>query len=222
MGPRARRLALLAAAAVAMLAFSGCHDLLLITLGSKKDPPVHRVDGGASPSATSAAGRPFTGRADGEYAWYKLRHGFVKSTLKAGYIGDYESDLTGSALASGQWHGRFKAVRNRDTGRVVITGLLLSTFTDTTAGRACLKVSERAVRKQNQRRRLRRARGKVTVVGGEGDARTLYGRARARVRIRKGTVRLRGRLRSHRGPERGLTRACTRLEKKFNLEPIPD
>jgi hypothetical protein len=224
MATRARRLAFLAAAAAATLAFSGCHDMLLITLGSKKDPPVHHPPpAGRTAGADAAAGRPFTGRADGDYSWYKLRHGFVKTTLKAGYVGDYKSDLTGSPLASGAWHARFKAVRNRATGRVVTTGLVLSDFTDTTAGRACLKVSERAIRKQNRRHRLKRARGKVTVVGGEGDASTLYGTARARIRLkRNGSARLSGRMRSHRGVERGFTRACTRLERKFGLQPLPD
>ena len=221
MATRARRLALLAAVAAAAVVLTGCHEVLRATFGS--DKPVHRVDGGASPStATTAAGRPFTGRADGELFSYRLKHGNVMSRLRAKFIGDYKSDLTGSPLASGQWHARFKSVRNRATGKTVITGLVLSTFTDTTAGRACLKLSQEHVRKNN-RRRLKRSRGKVTVVGGEGGARTLYGRARARVRIRSnGSVRLSGRMRSHQGEERGFTPACTKLENKFGLQPLPD
>jgi hypothetical protein len=222
MAPRARRLAILAAAGAATLAFSGCHEILRVTLGGD-DPPVHNPPpAGRTASADAAAGRPFEGRADGELFGYKLRHGFVKTTLKAGYIGNYKSDLTGSPLASGKWHARFKAVRNRATGKIVITGLVLSTFTDTTAGRACLKLTSAANRKQN-RRRVRRGRGKVSVVGGEGAARTLYGTARARVRLkRNGSARLRGRMRSHQGEERGFTRACKRLERKFGLDPLPD
>ena len=221
MATRARRLVVLAAAAVAMFALSGCHEVLRATFGS--DRPVHRVDGGASPStAATAAGQPFTGRADGELFGYKLRHGNVKTRMRAGYIGDYRSDLAGSPLASGKWHARFKVLRNRATGKTVITGLVLSTFSDTTAGRACLKLSQEHVRKNN-RRRLKRSRGKVTVVGGEGAARTLYGTARARVGMkRNGSARLRGRMRSHQGAERGFTRPCTRLERKFGLTPLPD
>ena len=204
-----------------MLAFSGCHEVLRATFGS--DRPVHNVDGGASPSTTATvAGRPFKGRADGELFGYKLRHGNVKSKMTAKVIGDYKSDLTGSALASGDWHARFKAVRNRATGKTVITGLVLSTFDDASAGRACLKLSFKGVRKNNSRR-IRRSRGKVTMVGGEGGAKTLYGTARARIRLkRNGSVRLRGRMRSHQGVERGFTSACTRLEGKFGLTPLPD
>ena len=221
MATRARVLALPLAAVTAIFAFSGCHEVLRATFGP--DKPVHRVDGGASPStATTAAGRPFTGRADGELFGYKLRHRNVMTRMRAGYVGNYKSDLTGSPLASGKWHARFRVVRNRATGETVITGLVLSTFTDTTAGRACLKLSQEHVRKNN-RRRLKRSRGKVTVVGGEGDAKTLYGTANVRVRLaRNGSARLSGRMRSHRGPERPFTRACTRLEQKHGLTPVPD
>src|SRR5687767_15433170 len=127
MATRIRRLALLAALGVGSLALSGCHEVLRATFGA--DKPVHRVDGGGSPgTATTAAGRPFTGRADGEHDGYKLRHGFVKTRMTAHFIGDYKSDLAGSPLASGKWHARFKVVRNRATGKTVITGLVLSTF----------------------------------------------------------------------------------------------
>ena len=204
-----------------MLAFSGCHEILRVTLGNDR-PPHDAVRGSATTNATVAAGRPFKGRADGELFGYKLRHGLVKSKMKAKLFGAYKSDLTGSPLASGDWHARFKAVRNRATGRTVITGLVLSTFDDATAGRACLKLSFKGVRKNNTRR-IRRSRGKVTMVGGEGGARTLYGTARARIRLkRNGSVRLRGRMRSHQGVERGFTAACTRLEGKFGLTPLPD
>jgi hypothetical protein len=214
MATRVRRLALLAALAAAALILSGCHEILRATFGA--DRPVH-----SSPAA-SAAGRPFTGRADGELFGYKLRHGFVKTTLKAGYIGNYRSNLTGSPLANGKWHANFKAVRNRGTGKTVVTGLVLSTFTDTTAGRACLKLSWRAVRKNNSRR-LRRSRSRLTVVGGEGAARTLYGTANARVRLgADGSARLRGRMTSRQGAERGLTRACRKLRTKFALTPLAD
>jgi hypothetical protein len=213
------RIAVWVVAGAGVVGLSGCHEILRVTLGGD-DPPVHNPPPAGRTATANAAGRAFQGRADGELFGYRLRHGFVKTTLKAGYIGNYKADLTGSPLASGKWHARFKAVRNRATGRIVITGLVLSTFTDTTAGRACLKLSERAVRKQN-RRRVRRARGRVTVVGGEGAARTLYGTARARVRLKAdGSARLRGRMRSHQGEERGFTPACTKLERKFKLQPV--
>ena len=217
MATRPIRLALLAACA---LPLGGCHEVLRATFGA--DRPVHRVDGGASPSTATAAGRAFSGRADGRHDGYKLRHGFVKTRMTIAYIGDYRSDLAGSPLASGKWHARFKVVRNRATGKTVTTGLVLSTFTDTTAGRACLKLSHEAVRK-NGSRRLRRSRGKVTVVGGEGGARTLYGTGTARVRLaRDGSARLSGRMRSRQGEERGLTRACRRLRARFRLAPLAD
>ena len=222
MATRLGRPAFLAALAAATFVLTGCHEILRVVLGN--DRPVHRVDGGASPgSATTAAGRAFTGRADGELFGYKLRHGFVKSKFTAGYIGDYRSNLTGSPLARGKWHANFKAVRDRGTGKTVITGLVLSTFTDTTAGRACLKLSFSAVRKNNTRR-FRRSRGKVTVVGGEGAARTLYGTATLR-RVRlaaDGSVRLRGRIKTSQGAERGLTRACRKLRAKYALQPLAD
>ena len=222
MATRVRRLALLAGLAAAALILSGCHEVLRATFGS--DRPVHRVDGGASPStATSAAGRAFTGRFDGERNGYSLRHGFVKTKLTAGFFGDYRSNLTGSPLASGKWHAKFKVVRHRGTGKTVITGLALSTFTDTTAGRACLKLSFGAVRKNNTRR-FRRSRGKVTVVGAEGAARTLYGTATVRrVRIgADGSARFRGRVKSRQDAERGLTRACRKLRARFGLAPLAD
>ena len=221
MATRVRRLALLAGLAAAALILSGCHEVLRATFGA--DRPVHRVDGGASPSTATSAARSFTGRADGELFGYRLRHGFVKTKLTAGYIGDYRSNLTGSPLGSGKWHANFKVVRHRGTGKTVITGLALSTFTDTTAGRACLKLSFGAVRKNNTRR-FKRSRGKVTVVGGEGAARTLYGTATVRrVRIgADGSARLRGRMRSRQGAERGLTRPCRKLRAKFALAPLAD
>src|SRR5215210_6251977 len=133
MATRLPRLAVLAAAAAAMFAFSGCHNFLRVAFGN--DPPVHDPEpAGRTAGADAAAGQPFTGRADGDLFGYKLRHGFVKTTLKAGYIGDYKSDLTGSPFASAKWHAKFKAVRNRDTGKIATTGVVLATFTDTTAG----------------------------------------------------------------------------------------
>ena len=217
MATHVRRLVLLAALAAATVILSGCHEVLRATFGS--DRPVHASPG----TATTAAGRAFKGRADGELFGYRLQHKFVKSILTAGYIGDYRSNLTGSPLARGKWHARFKTVRDRGTGKTVITGLVLSTFTDETAGRACLTVSFRAVRKNNTRR-FRRARGKVTVVGGEGAARTLYGTATlGRLRLgADGSARLTGRMKTHQGAERGLTRACRKLRTRFGLTPLAD
>ena len=217
MATRARQLALLAAAATVVLGLSGCTSLWRV--GGY--PPPH-ANPASTATADTAAGRAFTGRADGDLNGYRVRHGFTRTKLRAGFIGTYNSDLTGSPLQSADWHARFKMVRNRVTRKAVTTGLVLATFDDATAGRACLKLSHEAIVRRKGRR-LRRSRGKVTVVGGEGGARTLYGTARARVRLaRNGSALLSGRVRSHQGEERGFTRACKRLERKFGLQPLPD
>ena len=211
------RLALLTALGAATLLLSGCFGIGYVGFG--RDRPVH-----SNPAtATPAAGRDFKGRADGELFGYSLRHGLVKSKMTAGYIGDYRSNLTGSPFGRGEWHANFKAVRNRATGKTVITGLVLSTYTDETLGRACLTLSFQAVRKNNTRR-FRRPRGKVTVVGGEGAARTLYGTATLR-RLRigaDGVARLTGRMKSSQGAERRLTRPCRKLRTEFGLTPLGD
>ncbi len=222
MATRARRLALPLAALAAALALSGCHELILQTFGdSPDDPPVH----GAPPaSAKASAGAPFRGRADGQLASrMKIRHGFVKTkTTSARFIGSYKSTLEDSPLASAQWHGRFKAVRNRATGKYTVKGLVLATFDDASAGRACLRQAYRGRRAQN-RRPKKPGRGVFTMLGGEGGAKTLRGEARVRVRLtRANKMRFRGRVTSRQGAERGFTPACTRLERKFGLEPLPD
>jgi hypothetical protein len=214
----ARRLALLAAAGAATLAFSGCHEMFHFGFGlDPDDPSVHR-------SASASAGTPFTGRADGELASrMKVRHGDVKSrTSNARFIGNYTSSLTDSPLESAQWHGRFRGVRNRATGRFRIKGLVLATFDDEAAGRACLRLGYRGRRAQNRRPR-KRGRGVFTMLGGEGGARTLRGTAIVRVKLtRANKMRFRGREGSRQGDERGFTPACTKLERKFGLEPLPD
>jgi hypothetical protein len=226
MGTRAGRLALLAAAGVSTLALSGCHEVFFLGFDVEPDdPPVHRVDGGASPgTATASAGERFRGRADGQLASrMKVGHGFVTSkTSWARFTGSYTSNLSGSPLASAQWHGRFRSIRNRATGRFTIKGLVLATFTDAAAGRACLELTSKGVRKQNRRPR-RPARTAVTVVGGEGGARRLRGRATARVRLaRDNSLRLRGTVRSRQGTARAFTPACARLARRFGLAPLPD
>jgi hypothetical protein len=222
MATRVRRLALLAAALAGAFVLSGCHELLRVSLGGA-DPPVHNPPPAGRPAADASAGRAFTGRADGNLASrVRLSHGFVKSkTSWARFIGSYTSSLTGSPLASAQWHGRFKGVRNRATGKITVKGLVLATFTDTTAGRACLRLSHGGKRKQN--RRQAPGRSKLTVLGGEGGARTLRGVANVRVRLkRNNSLRLRGRVKSRQGAARGFTPACRKLEKKFGLQPLPD
>jgi hypothetical protein len=222
MATHARRLALLAAAGFSTVVLSGCHEILRVTFG-ESDQPVHNPPSAGRPYADSSAGRSFTGRADGQLASrLQIKHGFVKSkTSWARFTGQYTSSLTGSPLASAQWHGRFKGVRNRATGKFAVKGMVLATFTDPAAGRACLRLSHKAVRKQN--RRPKPGRGVVTVLGGEGGARTLRGKAIVGVRLaRDSSLRLRGKVKSRRGAARGFTPACTKLERKFKLAPLPD
>jgi hypothetical protein len=194
--------------------------------GPGEDPndyPVGGHDVGGSPG-TASAGKRFTGRADGQLASRILyRHGDVKTrTSWARFIGDYTSSLENSPLASAQWHSRIKGVRNRATGRFRIKGLVLSTFDDPTAGRACLRLGYRGRRAQNRRPR-RRGRGVFTMLGGEGGARTLRGTAVVRVKLtRANKMQFRGRVSTRRDTERGFTPACTRLERKFGLTPLPD
>jgi hypothetical protein len=213
----------LALALLAALALSGCHEYWYYG-PEPDDPPVHQggQDIGASPGSVAATGQAFRGRADGQLASRIVyRHGFVKSmTSWARFIGEFKSDLSDSPLASGQWHGRFKSVRNRATGRYAMKGLVLVTFDDAPEGRACLKLTNRGKRAQN-RRPKKPGLGNVTVVGGEGGAQTLYGTASARVRLaRDNSLRLRGRVKQHRGAARGLTPACAKLERKFGLAPL--
>lgn len=218
------RLALLSLAA---LALGGCHQEFHLGFGvDPSDPPVHGgQDIGANPGSVAAsAGQAFTGRAVGELTGrMKIWQGFVKTkTSWARFVGTYESSLTDSAVGSGQWHARFKAVRNRATGKFTIKGLILADFGDSTAGRACLSLGLKGRRAQN-RRPKKASRSTVTVLGGEGGARTLYGTARVRVRLLRSNegVRLKGLVKEHRGAPRGFTPACTKLERKFGLAPLP-
>ena len=225
MATRVRRLAFLAAIGAAALALSGCSEYFYQGFGnSPHDPPLPH-DIGASPgSAGVSAGSRFTGRADGELASrMRIKHSGVKTrTSAARFIGDYTSSLENSPLASAQWHGRFRAVRNRATGRFRIKGLVLSTFDDPTAGRACLRLGYRGRRAQNRRPR-KRGRGVFTMLGGEGGARTLRGTAVVRVKLtRANKMKFRGRVNSRQGTERGFTSACAKLERKFGLTPLPD
>src|SRR6185503_16262304 len=180
------RLAFLAVVAVAAsFSLTGCWQLVLHEFdGDPYDPPPHDI--GADPgSAGAAAGRPVRGRAEGQLASrMTIRDGFVKTkTSWARFIGTYKSNLTGSPLASAQWHGRFRSVRNRKTGRYTIKGLVLATFDDPEAGRACLKLSDKGRRAQNRRPR-KPSLATVTALGGENGAETLYGVATARVRLK--------------------------------------
>jgi hypothetical protein len=181
------------------------------------DPPPHF-------RSVASAGQRFTGRADGELASkMRVKHGDIKSrTSNARFIGSYTSSLESSPLASAQWHGRFKGVRNRATGRFRVKGLVLATFDDATAGRACLRQVYGGRRAQNRRPR-KRGRGVFKMLGGEGGARTLRGRAIVRVKLTNANkMRFRGRVIAGQGEERGFTPACTRLERRFGLDPLPD
>jgi hypothetical protein len=227
----ARRAVMLAALAAAALALSGCFQLFTQGFDPTEppmDPPVHGNDIGASPDSVAATGgRPFRGRAAGQLgSRMTIRHGFVKTKSNwARFFGTYRSTLADDEalgpLSSAQWHGRFRTVRNRATGRFAISGLVLATFDDATAGRACLRLASRGRRRQN-RRPTRAGLSNLTVLGGEGGARTLRGTARVRVRLaRDNSLRLRGRVKARRGAARGLNPACTKLERKFGLQPAP-
>ena len=224
----ATRLASLAAIAAAAFALGGCNELFnheFSPFGSPYDPPPGGHDVGGSPgSAGASAGQRFTGRAEGQLASrMKLTDFAVKTKSSwARFIGDYTSSLENSPLASADWNGKFKTVRNRKTGKFRIKGLVLSTFDDPTAGRACLRLGYRGKRKQNRRPR-KRGRGVFTVLGGEGGARTLYGKAIVRVKLTKANkMRFRGSVTQRQGAERGFTPACAKLERKFGLTPLPD
>jgi hypothetical protein len=243
----ARRIAVCLAAVACGVALGGCHEVLKVFLGTDEDGPApHRPHlppspGRAVPAASAAgrsAGRAFSGTADGQLAARMvLRDGLVKSTIKnARFTGQFTGRLRGAAqpgddrlglLESARWHGKFSAVRDRRNGKVRMTGLVLSTFTDPSAGRACLRVSYKARRngKRNATTKGRRARNTgrsvLTVVGGEGGSRTLAGSATARVKISaSGALRMSGRVTSAQGRERGFPAACTRLEKQFGLTPL--
>lgn len=226
----ARRLALLAALGATAFALSGCYELIVHEFGgpgpvSPDDPPPGGHDIGADPgSARSSAGQRFTGVAEGQLASrMKLTDFAVKTKSSwARFIGGYTSNLEGSPFASADWHGKFKTVRNRKTGKFKIKGLVLATFTDATAGRACLRLGYKGKRAQNKRPR-KRGRGLFRMLGGEGGARTLYGKAIVRVKLtRADKLRFRGSVTSRQGAERGFTPACTKLERKFGLTPLPD
>ena len=226
-----KRLALLAATGLSAFALSGCHELFEITFGF--DPDILEGHGASDRSAGAAAtGRAFRGRADGEFRGkMKIRHGPVRSkTNRVRWVGRYRTTLTGPAqpgdealapLLRAQWHGRFRGVRNRRTGRIVITGMVLATFDDPTAGRACLSLRNTGTRKQN-RHAKRASRATLTVLGGEGGARTLRGTSAVRARLGRGdTLRLRGHMKARRGAERGFTTACTRLKRRFPASELP-
>ena len=185
----------------ASVGFTGCHELFEITFGF--DPDVLEGHSGAADEA--AAGQAFRGRAKGTLAGkMKIRHGPVKSkTNRVRFVGNYKSTLTDDdelgPLARAQWHGRFRGIRNRETGKIRITGLVLATFDDPTAGRACVSLHNTGRRAQN-RHAKRASRSTLTVLGGEGGARTLRGTATARVRLARGhSLRLRGTVSTRQG-----------------------
>jgi hypothetical protein len=229
----AKRLALLAIAAV--LGLTSCHEILRVTLGGD-DPPVHQPPpaGRRAEAGPAATGRAFTGRADGELASrIVLKHGFVKSRIRnARFIGEFRGKLReGSAegnpllgpLARARWHGRFSSTRNRATRKITSSGLILATFNDEAGGRACIKLGYGNAGTSKRTRQRNRGTGNLAILGGEGGARTLRGTATVRLTIRRsGALRLKGRVRARRGAARGFTPACTKLERKFGLEPLPD
>lgn len=213
---------------IAAGSLSGCGITQLHNfLTEPRDYPA-RHDGAASPgTATTSAGTKFTGRASGAIAArVVIKNGYPKTTIKnARLAGDYRATPAAAQqdlgpLASGTWHANFNIVRNRATGRYTIKGLILATFDDTSAGRSCLRLKAAGKRAQN-RWPKKPPRAKLTVLGGQGGARTLAGTARARVRLKRDlSVGLRGTVDAKRGAERGFPRPCRKLAKKFGLAPL--
>jgi hypothetical protein len=237
------RVAMAAAAVGLVLALSGCHEVLEVFVGNENDdPPVHNVGPPAGPAGVdaipAAAGRAFSGRADGELASrIVLKHGFVVSTIKkVRFIGEFKGKLTGppapgddslGPLANSTWHGEFSSARNRATGKIKMSGLILATYPDPSAGRSCLRLkynNAKTKRKDKRGRRADRNRGTSTIkiLGGEGGAATLAGSATVKVRLASDkTMIVTGRVKATRGRARAFPLACTRLEKKFRLQPVP-
>jgi hypothetical protein len=218
---------------VSGLSPTGCANLFYAYFGpAPKDPKAGLQHGPPAPGrAAGVEGRPFKGRAQGELASrMTLTHGEVNTkSNKARFIGTFKSTLTGAPqsgdealgpLAAAQWHGSFRVVRSRVTGKTKVKGLVLATFDDPSAGRACLRLKSKGHRKQN-RRPTKPGRNALTMIGGEGGARTLRGTASVRARFKKsGVVRLRGRVNARRGAERGLPKPCRKLRDKFGLQPL--
>lgn len=219
-----RRLAILVLAMGCTGGLSGCHEVIGLLLAASGDPPVH---GGVGANK----GRAFKGTAKGDLASrLVIKHGFVKSKIRnVRYIGTFKSALTGAPganddalgpLQSAQWHGKFDGTRNRRTGKIKMNGLVLATFTDETQGRACLRLTFRGKRKQNAPRG-KPGRSTITILGGQRAVQTLRGKATVRVKIKSGDrIRVLGRVKTHQGSPRGFPPKCTKLEKKFGLQPL--
>lgn len=228
---RLAHLAAALAATGAAFAFSGCHQILQVTFGDP-DPPVHQPPPPAKKRAVAAGGSggtTFTGVADGELAARAtIRHGFVKTTIRnARFAGTFRatpatSDAELGALSDASWAGRLTAVRDRRNQKVRMKGLILATFADPSAGRACLRLTYRNVRKKGRRTANRkRGTGVVKVLGGEGGAQTLGGSARVKVRLTAaGGLRLSGVAMPRDVPARGLNAACTKLRAQVGLAPL--
>ena len=205
---------------------SGCHDDVPLRAGRRPERlssrwPRHRSQPG---HGRGSAGTRFTGRADGQLASrIKFTHRAVKSrTSSARFIGNYTSSLENSPLASAQWHGGSRGVRNRRTGKFKFKGLVLATFDDADRRPGVPSPGLQGKRRQNRRpdeagpRRLHDAgrRGRRSDALRHGDRSVKLTQANK--------MRFRGRVTQRQGAERGFTPACTKLERKFGLTPLPD
>ena len=223
------RFALAAVLLYCPFALSGCEFALVFCIPIRAlcdDPPVTGHPNPAN-ARDSAAGTPFTGTARGQLTGkLTLKHGPVKSTIKnARFFGSFKATPKRNTaalgpLSSAQWHARLGGVRSRRTGKIKLKGLVLASFDDAAAGRACLSLTYRAVRKQDRTRFKKRPRSTIKVLGGESGARTLRGTATVRVKLKGEVLRMSGTVKQHRGSERGFTPACRKLEKKFGLQPV--
>ena len=211
-----------------------CGNAIMVSIsynpnGAPKDPKPGLTHNRSARAA--AGGRQFKGRAKGQLASRLTLTHYAKlsKTNTFRYAGTFKSSPTGSPqagddalgpLQSAQWAASFKAQRNRVNGTIKLNGLILATFDDPAAGRACLKLRHRGQRKQN-RRPTKPGRSNVTVIGGEGGSRTLRGTAKVRVILKKsGVVRLRGTVNAKQGPARGLPKQCRKLRKQAGLQPL--
>lgn len=201
----------------------GCEEIVLVAISGEYGPPwyePHKVE-------PAAAGRAFTGTIDGSLAsTLRIKHGpLVSKFSNTRLIGNFSSRLRGTPtpdeaaalgpLASGQWHGQFSGTRNRKNGKIAVKGLVIATFTDATAGRACLRFKFR------DRWAKKKGVGTITVVGGQGGAATLRGTTTARVKLGStGTITVSGRISPQRGAPRGFSSSCSKLEAKFGLTPV--
>ena len=211
----------------ATLAFSGCHEMF--HFGPGEDPndyPVGGHDIGASPgTAGASAGTRFTGRADGAARFADQVHAPSREEQDqqrplhrelhelAGELPTRERAVARQVQGSPQPQDRqvqvqgagARDLRRRDRRQGVPSPGLQG------------KAAPEPPSQEAGPRRLHDA-------GRRGRAlRRSTGTAIVRVKLTQANkMRFRGRVTQRQGAERGFTPACTKLERKFGLTPLPD